>query len=72
MKIMAPVEKQKSVSLFTLRKPASHLANLANIANLGKYVLVFKVLDIVLEETGVETGILLNMHILKVDTENSI
>ena len=80
MRIMAHVEKQKSVSLSTRRKPASRLANLApvlkkvsaNIAILGKYVLVSKVLDIVLEETGVGTGILLNMHILKVDTENSI
>ena len=71
MRIMATVEKQKSVSLSTLRKPASHSANLApvlkkvsaNIAILGKYVLVSKVLDIVLEETGVGTGILSSMRI---------
>ena len=42
---------------------------------LGKFVLVYKVQDIALEETGVVTGILLNMHIRiipKVNTENSI
>ena len=83
MRIMEPVEKQKGVNSSTPSNPASPLANLdpvlkkvsANIAILGKFVLVFKVQNIVLEEIGVGTDILSNMHIkivLKVDTENNI
>ena len=56
MRIMDRVEKLKSVNLSIPRKPASLLVNLApvlkkvsaNIAILGKFVLVFKALDIVL------------------------
>ena len=56
MRIMDRVEKLKSVNLPIPRKPASLLVNLApvlkkvsaNIAILGKFVLVFKALDIVL------------------------
>ena len=74
---------QISVNLSIPRKPARLLVSLvlvlkkisAIIDILGEFVLVYKVQDIALEETGVVTGILLNMHIRiihKVDTENSI
>ena len=74
---------QKSVNLSIPRKPARLLVSLALVLKkisaiidiLGEFVLVYKVQDIALEETGVVTGILLNMHIRiihKVDTENSI
>ena len=74
---------QISVNLSIPRKPARLLVSLALVLKkisaiidiLGKFVPVYKVQDIALEETGVVTGILLNMHIRiipKVDTENSI